>query len=147
MAQQGPILSYPIPAYQNTVPEPEFYIPSRFVIEDLALGITTLVTTTEDHNYVIGQECRLLIPSAFGSFQLNEVKGAVVSIPQSDQVELTIDSSINVDPYIASSETYPSVAQIVAIGDFNSGAINASGRIQNKTYIEGSFKNISPNRE
>jgi len=147
MAQQGSVLSYPIPAYQNTVPEPEFYIPSRFVIEDIDLGLTTIVTTTLDHNYVIGQECRLLIPSAFGSFQLNEVKGNVLSIPQSDQVELSIDSLRNVDPFIASSETYPSVAQIVAIGDFNSGAINSNGRIQNKTYIPGSFRNISPNRE
>ncbi len=147
MAQQGGVLSFPIPAYQNVPPEPEFYIPSRFVIEDVILGQTTLVTTTQNHNYVIGQECRLLIPSYFGCFQLNEVKGIVISIPQSDQVILDIDSSINVDSFIASSQTYPSVAQIVAIGDFNSGAINENGRIQNKTYIPGSFINISPNRE
>lgn len=147
MAQQPGVLTYPIPAYQNTVPEPEFYIPSRFEIEDVTLGLTTIVTTTLDHNYVIGQECRLLIPSYFGSFQLNEVKGNVISIPADDQVELTIDSSINVDPFIASSQTYPAVAQIVAIGDFNSGAINNSGRIQNITYTPGSFRNISPNRE
>ena len=147
MAQQGGVITYPISAYQNVPPEPEFYIPSRFVIEDIVLGQTTLVTTTENHNYVIGQECRLLIPSYFGCFQLNEVKGNVLSIPQSDQVELSIDSNRNVDAYIASSQTYPSVAQIVAIGDFNSGAINSNGRIQNKTYIPGSFRNISPNRE
>jgi len=147
MAQQRGVLSYPIPAYQNLPPEPEFYVPRRFVIEGITLGVTTIVTTTEDHNYVIGQECRLLIPSPFGSYQLNEVKGNVISIPADDQVELSIDSSRNVDAYIASSVTYPCVAQIVAIGDFNSGAINANGRIENITYIPGSFRNISPNRE
>lgn len=147
MAQQGGVITYPIPAYQNVVPVPEYYIPSRFVIEDIDLGQTTLVTTTEDHNYVIGQECRLLIPASFGSFQLNEVKGNVLSIPQPDQVVLSIDSSRNVDPYIASSATYPSVAQIVAIGDYNSGQQNIDGRINQKTWIPGSFRNISPNRE
>jgi hypothetical protein len=147
MVQQGGVLSYPIPAWQNTVPEPEFYLPSRFVIENIDLGQTTTVTTTEDHNYVIGQECRLLIPASFGSYQLNEIKGNVLSIPQSDQVVLSIDSSRNVDAYIASSVVYPSVAQIVAVGDYNSGQQNTQGRINQLTYIPGSFRNISPNRE
>lgn len=146
MAQQGSVLTYPIPAWQNTIPEPEFYQPSRFVIEGIDLGQTTIVTTTEDHNYVIGQECRLLIPASFGSYQLNEVKGNVLSIPQSDQVVLSIDSSRNVDPYIASNVTYPSVAQIVAIGGYNSGQQNTNGRTNQLTYIPGSFINISPNR-
>lgn len=146
MAQQGGVLSYPIPAYQNVPPEPEFYQPSRFVIEDIDLGQETTVTTTEDHNYVIAQECRLIIPSAFGSYQLNEVKGNVLSIPSSNQVVLSIDSSRNVDAYIASSVTYPCVAQIIAIGDYNSGQQNTNGRINQLTYIPGSFINISPNR-
>jgi len=144
MAQQEGVLTYPIPAWQNTVPEPEFYQPSRFVIDDIDLGQTTTVTTTEDHNYVIGQECRLLIPAPFGCFQLNEVIGNVLSIPASDQVELSIDSSRNVDAYIASSVTYPSVAQIIAVGDYNSGQQNTNGRTNQLTYIPGSFINISP---
>ena len=144
MAQQGGVITYPVPAYQNLPIEPEFYQPSRFVIEDIALGQTTTVTTMEDHNYVIGQECRLLIPSPFGSFQLNEVKGNVLSIPSADQVELSIDSSRNVDAYIASGVTYPSVAQIVAVGDYNSGQQNTNGRTNQLTYIPGSFINISP---
>jgi hypothetical protein len=144
MAQQGGVISYPIPVYQNLPPDPQFYQPSRFVIEDIDLGQTTTVTTTEDHNYVIGQECRLLIPAPFGSFQLNEVKGNVLSIPASNQVELSIDSSRNVDLYVASLVTYPSVAQIVAVGDYNSGQQNTQGRINQLTYVPGSFINISP---
>lgn len=144
MAQQGSVLTYPIPAYQNLPIEPEFYQPSRFVISNISLGIKTLVTTSVNHNYVIGQECRLLIPSSFGCYQLNEVTGYVLSIPMSNQVELSINSLRNVDPFIASSDTYPSVAQIVAVGDLNSGQINSNGRIQNITYIPGSFINISP---
>lgn len=144
MAQQGSVISYPIPAYQNLTPDPQFYQPSRFVISAITLGQTTTVTTSADHNYVIGQECRLLIPASFGSYQLNEVKGNVLSIPASNQVVLDIDSSRNVDSYIASAVTYPSVAQIVAVGDYNYGQINTNGRTNQLTNIPGSFINISP---
>lgn len=144
MAQQGTVLSPPIPAYQNLPIQPDFYQPSRFVIENIALGQTTIITTTEDHNYVIGQNVRLLVPSVFGSYQLNETQGLVVSIPAADQVEVSINSSVGVSPFILSSSTYPSVAQILAIGDINNGNISNSGRVSNKTYILGSFINISP---
>ncbi len=144
MAQQGTVLSPPIPAYQNLSIQPEFYQPSRFVIEDISLGQTTIVTTTEDHNYVIGQNVRLLVPSVYGSYQLNEAQGFVVSIPAADQVEVSINSFQNVDPFVSSSSTYPSQPQILAIGDLNNGNISNSGRVSNKTYILGSFINISP---
>jgi hypothetical protein len=142
--QQGTVLSFPIPAYQNLPPEPQFYNPSQFIISNITLGQTTTVTTTINHNYVIGQLIRLLIPSYFGCYQLNEVLGNVISIPNPNQVVVTIDSSRNVDPYIASSKTYPSVAQIVAVGDYNYGQIVPTGRIQNNINIPGSFINVSP---
>ena len=131
----------PIAVYNNLPIEPQFYQPSRFVISAISLGQTTTITTTEDHNYVVGQEVRLLIPSSFGSYQLNESKGFVISIPASDQFELDINSSMNVDAFSASSET--TQAQCVAIGDINSGQIN-TGRTNNLTYVPGSFINISP---
>ena len=144
MAQQGTVRSPPIPPYQNLPPEPQFYLPSRFVISNVTLGTTTIVTTTLAHNYVIGQECRLLIPASFGCFQLNEKLGYVLSIPSSTQVELSINSLRNVDPYIASAVTYPSVAQILAVGDVNNGTTNANGRNNYGTFIPGSFIDISP---
>ena len=144
MAQQGTVLSYPIPEFQNVPPEPQFYLPSRFVISNVTLGMTTIVTTTLDHDYVIGQQCRLIIPASFGCFQLNEKLGYVLSIPSSNQVELSIDSLRNVDPYIASSVTYPSVAQIMAVGDVNNGTTNSNGRNNYATFIPGSFIDISP---
>ena len=141
MPSYGTVISYPVPAYSNPPIEPEFYIPSRFVISGVTLGQTTTVTTTVDMNYVVGQEVRLLIPSSFGCFQLNGLKGYVLSLPSSNQVVISIDSSVNVDAYIASSAT--TVAQIIAIGDINSGVINSNGRNFNGTYIPGSFIDIS----
>lgn len=142
MAQQGGVITSPVPVYQNLPIDSDFYKPSRFEIEDIDLGIETTVTTTVDHNYVIGQLVRLLIPANYGCFQLNQKTGYVIAIPASDQVLLDIDSSINVDSFISASTS--NVPQIVAVGDIRSGQINSNGRIQNITFIPGSFINISP---
>lgn len=211
------VISYPIPAYQNLPIESDSYQPSRFVITAITLGLTTTVTTSVDHNYVIGQLVRLLIPVPFGSVQLNNKEGIVVSIPSSTQVVLNI-SSYNVDAFVATpysatitgatkanpcvltvddrvyglnvtisgvggmtelngntyriisqtsttitidvnslsfttytaggtANVFPqngSVAQILAVGDFNAGQINSNGISSTLSYIPGSFINISP---
>lgn len=138
-----PLVTGPQPPYNNPPIEPEDYQPSRFVISNVALGITTTVTTTEDHNYVIGQLVRLIIPKYFGCRQLNERSGIVISIPSSTQVELSIDSLQNVDSFVSSSST-ATLPQILAIGDVNSGIISLTGRSIPSTNIPGSFINISP---
>lgn len=141
MAFPYPIVG-PIAPYTNVPIHAEYYQPSRFVIEDIGLGQTTTITTTEAMNYVIGQQVRLLVPESFGSYQLNGRTGLVISIPAVDQVVLDIDSALNVNTYIASSAT--TQAQILAIGDVNSGPTNVSGRVNNITFIAGSFLDISP---
>lgn len=141
MATAGTVISFPIPPYSNPPIESQFYQPSRFVISAVTLGQTTTVTTTSDMNYVVGQLARLLIPPSFGCFQLNEKQGYVLSIPASNQVVLSIDSSQNVNQFIASSAT--TVAQILGIGDVNNGTINSNGRSSEGTAIPGSFINIS----
>lgn len=144
MTSVGTVISYPIPAYQNVPIEPQFYQPSRFVITALTMGINTIVTTSTDNNYTIGQTIRLLIPAQYGSFQLNETQGYVIDIPASNQVTVTINSTM-ANNFIANpTGNPPCQPQILAIGDNNSGQINASGRSQNNTFIPGSFINISP---
>lgn len=134
------VLSYPIPPYQNLPIEPQNYQPSRFVISALSLGQNTTVTTSLDHNYVIGQLCRLLIPKGYGSTQLNEQLGNVIAIPGSNQVILNLNSAKSNSFISASLSQQP---QIVAVGDYNTGPIN-TGRTNNTTFIPGSFINISP---
>jgi len=154
---QDQVVTYPTPIYSNPPINPQFYIPNKFFIQGITMGVTTVVTTTVDHNYVIGQIVRLLIPKIFttvGSIptqvrgiqiptctQLNGKEATVVSIPSSTQVELDIDS-LDVDAFITSSQ--PTQPQIVATGDYNSGYINAFGRVNTGTFIPGSFINISP---
>lgn len=141
-------MAFPYPyvgpiAYLNNFPiHEEYYEPRMFFIEDITLGQTTTVTTTEDHDYVIAQQCRLIIPQANGCRQLNERQGTVIQIPAPNQVVLNIDSSKNVDQFQTS--TAPTQPQILPIGDYNEGAINSQGRINNITFIPGSFINVSP---
>jgi hypothetical protein len=135
------VITYPISPYQNVPIEPQYYLPSQFFISAITLGTTTTVTTTVNHNYVIGQQCRLLIPNGFGSRQLNEKTGFVTSIPAANQVVLTLNSQ-GVDPFI--NATLNTKAQIVAMGDINTGAQNANGPLYMSTFIPGSFIDISP---
>ena len=141
------VISYPIPPYSNVPIQPEFYQPRRFVISAITLGVTTTVTTTLDMDYVIGQLVRLIIPPSYGIRQLNEAQGYVIAIPASNQVTLNINSQ-GMDAFKTSTAT--TKAQILAIGDINSGYASATGRsiptVNGDTQIEipGSFINISP---
>lgn len=131
----------PVPLYNNPPMQPQYYQPSRFVISALSIGVTTTVTTSVDHNYVVGQQVRLLIPPAAQSIQLNETSSIVISIPATNQVVLNLNST-GANTFVAvSSGTKP---QILAIGDVNSGQINSSGPMSETIYVPGSFINISP---
>lgn len=137
------VISYPIPIYQNVPIREDFYKPRRFDIEEITLGRTTIVETTVDHDYVIGQQVRLIIPASCGCIQLNEVKAYVIEIPSQIEVRLDLDTSVGVDQYITSTDPMV-VAQILAIGDINQGAINTNGRFSTSPLIPASFQNISP---
>lgn len=134
----------PIAPYSNVPIEPQYFAPWRFVISAISLGVTTTVTLiipsiTELH-YVIGQQVRFVIPPTFGCRQLNGKTAYITSITLPNQVTCEINS-LNSDPYIASTATSP--AQILAIGDINSGHTNMVPWCQ-KPWIPGSFRNISP---
>lgn len=135
------VISGPVPLYQNFPIQAQFYAPSVFNISAITLGQFTIVTTSINHNYVIGQLVRLLIPNGYGSRALNEQTGYVVSIPAPNQVTLNL-SSYNVSAFI--NANLPTAAQIVAVGDVNMGYISKTGRIVASTNIPGSFINISP---
>ena len=131
----------PVALYNNYPINADYYEPSRFEITDITRGRTTFITTSVEHNYTIGQQIRVLLPSEFGMYQINNQQGMVVDIPATDEVEVTINSSFY-DPYLSATST--NVPQIIAIGDFNSGIIAPAGRVNPSTNIPGSFINISP---
>jgi len=93
MTSVGTVVSFPIPVYANVPIQADFYQPSRFVISAITEGLYTTVTTTEDHNYVVGQQVRILIPRLYGAQQLNGVAGMVIAIPSATMVTIDIDST------------------------------------------------------
>jgi hypothetical protein len=138
-----PLIRGPTPPYANVPIAPQNYQPSRFVISAVNLGPTTTVTTMVNHNYVVSQEIRLLIPNGYGCTQLNEQTGFVTQIPAANQVVITINSAQNVNQFI--NADLAQQPQILAIGDISSGQINANGP-QMTTYVPGSFINVSNNQ-
>lgn len=132
----------PIAAENNPPINPQYYQPSRFVISAVTIGATTTITTSVDHNYVVGQNVRVLIPFPYGCTKISGQQGYVLSIPSATQVVVSINS-IGSQPFVSSPLNATTPPQIIAIGDINSGPINI-GRTGNQTYIDGSFIDISP---
>lgn len=140
-----PILSGPIAPENNPAIMPQFFNPSQYFISSITLGVQTVITTTVNNNYVLGQQVRLLIPPQNGCRQLNEQSGYVLSLPASNQVSLSINS-VGIDSFVTT--TNPQQPQIIAIGDINSGLISTNGKLgSNNNFaptVPGSFINISP---
>lgn len=139
----GTVISYPIPAYSNVSIEADFYQPSRFVISAITLGQLTTITTSVAHNYVIGQLVRLLIPNAYGSYQLNETQSYVVAIPSTTQVTLKLDS-VNVSTFIATpytavitNATQAANAVLTANNTFGPGQLLTIQNVQGMTQLNG----------
>ena len=143
MGYNPPLIVGPIAPESNPPINPQYYQPSVFNISAISLGPTTTVTTTVNHNYVVGQLVRLLISQLYGAFQLNEQSAYVISIPAANQVVLNLDSTKS-NVFVANPSSGSTQPQIVAVGDVNTGQINANGPSQVTTYIPGSFIDISP---
>ena len=129
----------PTGAYVKKVLYPDLYFPGASFVSAITLGSTTTIDTTAAHNFVVGQEVALRIPSLWGTIQLNSlpnttvpgspIYGYVVSVTDYNTVVVNIDSSA----YTAfnSNQTVASVPglsfpQIVAVGDINSGGVQVS---------------------
>ena len=135
----------PVAPENNPPINPQYFQPSDFTISNITLGVTTTVTTSVNHNYVVGQLVRLHIPDQYRSVQLNESQGYVLSIPSANQVVINIDSSYGVNTFQPNPAYGPTVPQICAIGDINSGILNVSSRNNgSNTNVPGAFINISP---
>jgi hypothetical protein len=118
---------------------PYLYFPGTSVISAITTGTTTTIDTTSAHNFVVGQEVAFRIPSSWGTVQLNSlpntlvpgspVYGYVVSVTDYNTVVVNIDSTaysaFTSNPTVASVPGL-SYAQIVAVGDVNTGGVQLS---------------------
>lgn len=130
---------------RNPPINPQYYKPKRFVIEDIVLGVNTLITFTEPHDYVIGQLVRVLIPQVYGCQQLSNQQAYVIAIPTPTQIIIDFNTLMG-NQFLAVPPLSRTLPQVVPIGDVNTGYISINGPnvTQDQLGIPGSFKNISP---
>jgi len=131
----------PAGAYVRKVLYPYVFEPGVNFISAIDLsGTNVKITTTANHNYVVGQEVGFRIPTAFGSTQLNSLpNGSVPGSPVyyyvtalNSNTQFTCSAlSAGVTAY-ASNLTVAqmvgqSLPQVVSVGDVNSGGVAYSG--------------------
>lgn len=116
---------------------PALYFPGDIYISGITTGTTTTVSTTSQHNYVVGQEVGFRIPLAWGPFQLNElpdvlipgspIYGYVVSVTNAQNFVVNINSTgftaFNANQPFLGNRTFP---QVIAAGDVNTGGVSIS---------------------
>lgn len=129
----------PSGAYVKKVLYPYLYFPGVSFVSAITTGTTTTIDTTDAHNFVVGQEVALRIPTVWGTYQLNSlpnttipgspIYGYVVSVTDYNTVVLNIDST----GYTAFNSNQPFASypgqqfpQIVAVGDVNTGGVSIS---------------------
>lgn len=131
----------PAGAYVRKVLYPYIYEPGENFISAIDLsGANVKITTTANHNYVVGQEIAFRIPNAFGSTQLNSLPNN--SIPGSpvyyyvtalnSNTQFTCNAlSAGVSAYTSNLTVVQmvgqSLPQVVAVGDVNTGGTPYSG--------------------
>lgn len=133
----------PATAFVKKVLYPYLYAPGASYISAISLGSTTTIDTTTAHNFVVGQEVAIRVPSVWGTTQLNSlpntqipgspIYGYVVAVTDYNTVVVNINSS----SYTAFNSNQPFLsfsgqqfAQIVAVGDINTGGVQISSGSQ-----------------
>lgn len=107
---------------------PDLYIPFNTIVTAIGLGVSTTITTSVNHEFVVGQEVNFVIPeisaSVWGTTELNGIKGFVTSIPALNQIVVNINSSAftafayPTSAVAALGMTFP---QVIPVGDANTG--------------------------
>jgi hypothetical protein len=118
---------------------PYLYEPGASIISAVTTGTTTTIDTTSAHNFVVGQEVAIRVPADWGTIELNSlpnntipgspIYGYVISVTDYNTVVINIDSSsyTSFDSNIAVANVPGlSYAQIVAVGDVNTGGVPIS---------------------
>jgi hypothetical protein len=112
---------------------PDLYLPNDNFISALTLGATTTVSTTAQHQMQVGQEVAFRIPAAWGTIEINSlpnvvipgspIYGYVVSVTDVQNYVVNINSTAYTafNSNVAFASSGRTFAQVVAVGDVNSG--------------------------
>ena len=120
------------------------YIPFKCTITAITQGTTTVVTTSVNHGFVVGNQVQFNIPEQWGIFQLNGLKGLILSIT-SNTITVNIDST-KFDAFITPVVVSPTVVdtpEVIPIGDQNTGYLLPGGSAPT-LQIPGTYRNTYP---
>ncbi len=108
---------------------------------EIILSITpinqnSVITTEEDHSYVIGNTVGFIIPQAFGMVELNKIEANILAIT-SDTLTIDVDTRFFTDFSIPASFYTP--AQVIPIGSTNFG-FTVQGTVPDPVTISGAYR-------
>jgi hypothetical protein len=72
---------------------PPYYYPPRATITAITAANPIVVTTSINHGYVVGQQVRLRVSSAFGMVQANNLQGVITAVTANTLTIGSIDAS------------------------------------------------------
>jgi hypothetical protein len=108
--------------------DPRFYPPYRFVTA-ITQAASAVITLSVTHQYTVGQEVRIIVPSAFGMIEMNNLLGVITAInTTTNTITVDIDSSgftAFAFPTSAIAALGVSFALVVPVGE---AAINSSSQ-------------------
>jgi len=138
---------------------PDLYFPGTLPISALTLAATTTVVTTKNHQLQVGQEVAFRIPTTWGPTQLNSLPNTVIpgspiyGYVQSVTDQWTFVVNINSTGFTAFAPNQTvaatvgrSFAQVLAVGDVNSGGVqisSGSALYPSPLYSVGSLNSTS----
>lgn len=136
-----PLSGSPVGAFVFKVLYPFIYFPGVNNIAIINFGSpSTTIITTSSHNYVVGQEVAFRMPAAWGTVELNSLPNELVPgspiyyVVDSVTDDLTFSVRVNSTGFTPYNVNVPvanvpglTPAQVVAVGDFNTGGVQYSG--------------------
>lgn len=95
--------------------EDPIFQPAVRLVTDVTKAYHATVTTSFDHDYIVGQIVRFYIPTTWGMWQLNHLQGEILSVPTSDTFTVAIDTR-DFDSFVVPGSPLQ-YAQVVPIGE------------------------------
>lgn len=121
--------------------DPLYYPRSRYIM-NIARGATTTITLTVPSGYVVGQAVRFVVPSQFGTVELDQQVGTITAVNDAlatQTITVAIDSTNYTAFAFPLNANYPfSPAMVVPVGENTAYAIaQAQNILSDATYNTG----------
>lgn len=107
--------------FWRRIPFDARYYPRRRYITSISLAASAVIVLSVTHGYTVGQQVRMIVPSAFGMTQMNNLLGTVTAInTTTNSITVNIDSSgftAFAFPSSATAALGVNFAQVVPVGE------------------------------